>query len=174
MRTNGITVRGFPRTVGYRSSGRVQTVRASPPFRARLPSFPSLSRIYSVREPKGRLAWTGKTEFFQDCKRVKTICLWNESLELFFSLSGRCMHPSSGRVVEERWQIGAWKMEDKSGVRFPLRAIRGGGPSWPLVPPSEESCRKRRRRKKGCEIFSYLMKYYIFASELKDTKLFAI
>ena len=29
-------------------------------------------------------------------------------------------------------------------------------------------------QKKGCEIFSYLMKYYIFASELKDTKLFAI
>ena len=167
MRTNGIPVRGFPRTAGYRSSGRVQTVRASPPFRPCPESIPSVSRKEGWHGP-------GKTEFFQDCKRVKTICLWNESLELFFSLSGRCMHPSSGRVVEERWQIGAWKMEDKSGVRFPLRAIRGGGPSWPLVPPSEESCRKRRRRKKGCEIFSYLMKYYIFASELKDTKLFAI
>ena len=75
MRTNGIPVRGFPRTAGYRSSGRVQTVRVSPPFRARLPSFPSLSRIYSVREPKGRLARTGQDGIFQDCKRVKTICL---------------------------------------------------------------------------------------------------
>lgn len=84
------------------------------------------------------------------------------------------MHPSSGRVVEERWQVGTWKMEDKSGVRFPLRAIRGEG-----LPGRSFRLRKSLAgigvaEKKGCEIFSYLMKYYIFASELKDTKLFAI